>query len=206
MRLPEAVLFAAPARYPVSLAEAKNHCRLESDFTEDDALIDAAIAMATEQAELRTGRQLITATYDFYFDGFPYCRDARGELAFEILRPKLQSIISIKYVQDSDGTLATLDTAAYRVDTTSVFGRAVLAYRQSWPTGVRSQSNSVVIRAVCGYGDNMGDVPQSIRNWMLVRIGTAYENREALADRQTYELQRPFIDGLLDAETVRSII
>ena len=43
-----------------------------------------------------------------------------------------------------------------------------------------------------------GDVPASIRQWMLLTIGTLYANRETLVQGQQTGLPRPVCDGLLD--------
>lgn len=53
-----------------------------------------------------------------------------------------------------------------------------------------------------GTGDNfVGDVPDGLKSWMLLRLGTMYENREALmiGERLTMQvLPNEFIDGMLD--------
>lgn len=50
-----------------------------------------------------------------------------------------------------------------------------------------------------GYGDAATDVPEGIRHWILLRVGTLYENREevAILSRQSIE-PLPFVDCLLD--------
>lgn len=53
-----------------------------------------------------------------------------------------------------------------------------------------------------GTGDSfIGEIPSGLKAWMLLRIGTMYENREAvvIAERHTMEVMPdPFVDGLLD--------
>ena len=54
-------LVIPPAEEPVSLAEAKQHLRVDSG--DDDLLIGSLISAARQAAETKTGRQLITARW-----------------------------------------------------------------------------------------------------------------------------------------------
>jgi hypothetical protein len=54
-------LIAGPGEEPVSLAEAKAWCRIDS--TDEDALLAALIAAARLQVEGLTGRALVTQTW-----------------------------------------------------------------------------------------------------------------------------------------------
>jgi hypothetical protein len=54
----------------------------------------------------------------------------------------------------------------------------------------------VVIRYTVGYGD-ADAVPQQIKNWMLLRIGMLYENRESVSAGQPLQ-EMPQADRLLD--------
>ena len=49
---------------------------------------------------------------------------------------------------------------------------------------------------VVGYGDSPADVPNAIRQWMLLQIGHLYENRESASKFKVEAL--PFVDRLLD--------
>ena len=49
-----------------------------------------------------------------------------------------------------------------------------------------------------GYG-NPADVPEGLKSWMLLRIGSLYQNREEVAAMARGKIDPlPFIDGLLD--------
>ena len=62
-------LVTPPAEEPVSLAEAKQHLRV--DGGDDDLLIGSLITAARQAAETKTGRQLITARWKLVLDAFP---------------------------------------------------------------------------------------------------------------------------------------
>lgn len=159
----------APTTEPISLTEAKAHCRVETDFIEDDDLIEAFIAAARESCEARTGRQLVQATYALRLLDFP-CEDV-----IELPVPPLVSVSSITYV-DGDGTTQTLSTDVYEVDPYTTPGRVVLKYGQVWPVP-RTQRNAVTITFVAGYTE----VPKLLKQGMLMRIAHWHGNREEVA-------------------------
>lgn len=177
-----------PAIEPVSLAEARLHLRVDSDA--EDALIAGLIRTAREQAEHRTRRALITQTLEAIYCGFPWGG------ALELPRPPLQSVTSVKYYDVADAE-ATLAAALYSVDTAALLGRVVLDDGQSWPTTALRPAQGVIVRYVAGYGDGAGDVPESIRHWILLTVGELFERREH-ATAGTTVTPNPFVDRLLD--------
>lgn len=59
---------------------------------------------------------------------------------------------------------------------------------------------SAVTLTDTGTGSNfIGTVPEGLRNWILLRVGSLYENREEVAIMNRGKVEElPFIDGLLD--------
>lgn len=161
-------LTAAPVYEPLTIAEVKDHLRIEDDVIADDAYLAALIKAARSWAEGYTGRAFITQTWETRFDTFGW--------EMELPHPPLRSVSSVKYL-DANGTEQTVATTVYDVDTTSVRGRIWLAYSQSWPTP-RVIQHAVRITHVAGYGANGSDVPEDVRLGMLLLIGAWYENRE----------------------------
>lgn len=178
-------LKTAPATEPVTLVEAKLHCKVDS--TDDDTLITALIVAARQQAEHRTGRALITQQWEFTLDRFPQ--------QIELPRPALVSVQSVKYLDES-GVLQTLASTEYQVVISELVGRVVPAYGKAWPS-CQVQPDSVVVAYTAGYG-NAAAVPNSIKTWMLMAIGTMYGQREAVSEGQKNEVPRDFFAGLLD--------
>ncbi len=168
----------APATDPITLGEARQHCRIT--MVEDDGLLVGYLIAARTHVETHLRRALITQTWDFTIDhDWPQERRA-GVLRDQIVLPKapLQSVTSISYV-DTAGNVQVLAANQYLVDATGLQGRIDPAYGVTWPT-VREQLAAITVRIVCGYGSNPGDVPESIRQAMLLLIGHWYENREAV--------------------------
>jgi uncharacterized phiE125 gp8 family phage protein len=185
-------LITAPTVEPITRQEAKLHLRIIADVTDvtphpEDAMVDALIAAARQGAETATGRALLPQTWELALDEFA--------TEIHLLKAPLASVTSVKYV-DADGVLRTLDPAAYLADSHSTPGRLTAAYGTSWPSP-RSQPNAVLVRYEAGYA-NAGAVPQEIKQWMLLRIGMLYENRESVAVGVSLA-ELPHVDCLLDA-------
>lgn len=168
-------LHTAPVEEPVTLAEAKMHCRITSST--EDALVSAWIIAARGRAENYTHRRFVTQTWDWSMDAFPY-----GVL--EVPHAPLQSVAAITYI-DGAGIEQSLDPAAYQVDAMSDPGRIAPAAGGAWVMVPSNTLNAVMVRFVCGYGLAV-DVPQEIRAALLLHISDLNEHREATLDAQTY--------------------
>ena len=123
--------------------------------------------------------------------------DGRTEFEIYLPNPPLKTVDSVKYY-DTAGVLQTLDPATYLVDAISEPARITPAPSTSWPA-TQNRMNAVQITFTCGYGAAK-DVPTGIKNWMLVRLGSLFENREEVAIGQRIVVaDLPFVDRLLDS-------
>lgn len=180
------IRIAAPASEPLDLATAKLHCRV--DGTDDDALITALIVAAREQAEHETGRALITQTWELVHDAFPE--------AFVLRKAPIQSLTSIKYLDAVTGAEQSLNLSDVILDSASEPGYVVPAYGKAWPD-TWPVPNAVRCRYVCGYS-TASDVPQAIKQWMLLAIGTMYAQRETMMVGVIAGIPDRFWSSLLD--------
>jgi len=160
----------APVKEPLTLAETKSHLRVE--VTDDDVLIGLLITAARRHVENICSRALITQTWQMFSDAFP----ASGE-AIKVPLPPLV-IASITYI-DINGATQDLAPSKYTVDAKSEPARIKEAYNETWPA-TREIMNVVTVEFTCGYGDDETDVPEPIRQAMLMLIAHWYENREAV--------------------------
>lgn len=195
-------VITAPATEPVTLAEAKLHLRVDSSA--EDTLITMLIVAAREMAEMKTGRQLMTATLRVTLDQFPsqvWCNDGSGFSlpgnAILLPRSPVTAVTSIKYA-DSAGVLQTIDAANYAVDLDSEPVRITPASGSVWPCPI-DQIGAVQINFTAGYA-SAAAVPSSIKQWILMLVGSGYAQRESFATRGLSV--PPFLDGLLDPHTV----
>ena len=183
-------LITAPAVEPISVADAKLHLRVDS--SSEDALISLMIQAAREECENEIRRALITQTWEKYLDSFP--------AAIELFYPPLQSVTSISYV-DAAGNAQTLAGTEYTVDDKQEPAWIVPADLKFWPL-TRCVINAVTVRFVCGYGSADTAVPKAIRNWLLIRIGDLFLNRQSVVMESgsinVASVPARFVDSLLD--------
>lgn len=182
-------LVTGPTVEPVSLAEAKTHLRVDID--DDDAYISGLIAAAREYLEGATRRAFLTQTWRLSLDAWPW-----PPAQIELPLPPLQAVNSIKY-RDSDGTQTTVDSGDYIVDTDSEPGRIVLDYGESWPSETLYPANPIQIEFEAGYGDAATDVPQYLRQAVLLLVGHWYENREPVVIGTVHKELPLAVDSLI---------
>jgi hypothetical protein len=181
-----------PEMEPVFLEEAKQFIRYED--SDQDAVIHGLIRSCREELEGPhglLGRALMTSTWRWTLDEFrqpdalysasdAYLRD-RGHptsaSGIKLPVPPLQSISAITYLDANDAE-QTLDPSVYRVRGTGGPGRGVLELKtsQSWPS-LSSLGSPITIDFVAGYG-NANEVPEVIRQGILVMVAHRFQNRE----------------------------
>lgn len=198
----------APAVEPLSLAEAKEWVRVDSDDASQDATLNALIASARERFEDITRRALITQTWVMKFDRFPgliavtpdfpgweYLRlGADGDpRVIRLARPPLIAVSSITYM-DTAGATQTLDPASYLVDASSQLARVFPAYGTYWPV-TRPQGAAVTITYTAGYGASATSVPASIKDRLKAWIGHCFAMREKQDDDYLDRLFANFVIG-----------
>lgn len=196
-------LITPPAGEPVSLAEAKLHLRV--DFDDDDSLIQVLISAARQAAETLTNRQLVTARWRMVLDSFPgpsLMGVPAGQTftlpGHAVLLPKspVASVVEIRYL-DMAGVWQVMPAANYTVDCACEPARITPVFGQIWPISL-PQIGAVSVIFDAGYGDALA-VPEGIKTWIKLRLGSLYVHREEVASMTRGRIDPlPFIDGLLD--------
>jgi uncharacterized phiE125 gp8 family phage protein len=166
----------APILEEMLLPDAKAFLRIDS--TAEDALLVSLLGAARTYIEGRDGvanRALLTQTWDWTLDSFPYCQPLRVPL------PPLQSVTSIT-VRGIDGVPAVWSSTAYEVDIADPLlpGRILPVFGGTWPV-VGYVLSPITIRFVAGYGTRVQDLPHSLRLALLGLMGSFYTNRDVAA-------------------------
>lgn len=178
-------LSSAPATEPVTVNDARKHCRI---FTNDeDGMIEGWIVAARRYCESYLDRQLVSATWLLKFSEFP-------EVIY-VPRPPLVSVTSISYV-DTAGAAQTLSASAYEVKTpTKAQGRIELADGYSWPS-----IRSATVTYVAGYG-SASAVPQTIKHAIYMLVAGWCEHREGILQGSISKELEFGVCALLDCES-----
>lgn len=158
-------VYTAPTTYPVSLAEAKLHLRV--DGTDEDTLINSLIAAATAMAENFTWRTIMTTVYEYIDDDF--------DPVIELDTYPIASIDSVKYY-DTTNTLQTLSASNYESNLNESPATIRPKSGLTWPD-VYDRYDAVTVRFTAGYA-SAAVVPAPIKQAVLMVIGHLYANRE----------------------------
>ena len=163
--------------YPISLDEARVHCRVEPYGSPlehpDDAYIQGLIGSAAEFIEQYLRRSVSTKTIEVYINEF----SQKIELPFL----PVQSVESIVY-RNKDDVLVTLADDIYRLKSYADSAKLNLIMNKSYPQDVSSEEGSITITIVTGYTDGQSPdtfpTPKPIKAAMYLIIGDLYENRQ----------------------------
>lgn len=161
-----------PNSEPVTLAEAKQHCRI--DDSEDDDMVTGYIAAARQHVERISGLTLLPTVYRSNYTGWPASSDALWLHGCPVLA---STDVAVQYT-DSDGNTQTLSTSVYTVDTDHKPARILLKPNQSWPALQSGAINPVRVTYTAGYAET-DDVPPACTLAMRLIIAHLYRNREA---------------------------
>lgn len=170
---------------PVTLEEAKLYCRIDTG-NEEDALLSCLITAARQHAERKTGRVLRASTW-----AWRVCGVFSVGTALSVPLAPCSACLSVSV----DGV--PLDASLYAFIPSGNGGNeapllASFTFLRGFPW---AGSLDVILAA----GWVAGSIPQALKQWMLVRIGTLYEQRESFAVGTNFnEFSRSFVDCLLD--------
>jgi len=162
------ILTAGPSIEPISLDEAKLHCRVDGDA--EDMLISSLILAARLHIERCLDLALISQSWSLYLDRWP------GAAFVELPLAPLITVDAVRLYSPT-GTYVTLDPNLFIVDTASRRPRLARQDGQSWPLPGRSV-NGIEIAFTAGYGEAADDVPMPVRQALKMLVAHWYEARE----------------------------
>lgn len=162
------VLVDAASAPVVSLEEAKLHCRIEPDVSEDDELVAALVSAATAHLEKTLSMKMVSQQWRQDFAGF-----AKG-LRLP-LKPVDADSITIDY-RDADDAEQTLAADTYRVLTDAEGTFIEIVSGETWPD-VFDRPDAVSISFTAGVA--VADVPPALRIAICLHTAFLYVNRES---------------------------
>lgn len=172
-----------PTSELITLEDARLHLKLDAEGSPpahpDDDLVEVLITAARQSAE-----NFMNAAVG------EYVRELRlATFATEIAIPdRVVSIGAVTYI-DTAGVTQTVNSGAYELAGTPSAPVLRPVYDGEWPTDIRAQDDAVRIRYTTGYSTGSPNtLPAAIKAAMLLTIGHLYANRQAVAEKQAYEL------------------
>jgi len=163
-----------PSETPVSLEQAKAHCRVDHD--DDDVLIESLIAAATERVDGYfgiLGRALIDQEWTVNYRDWPY------EKVRLPLRPVTQ-IVSVMYWNNATPSVQTEFSASNYSLLEDHLGPYIAWTPDADSPSLADRDDAIEITFVTGYGSAAEDVPQPIRHAILMMVAHWYEHRETV--------------------------
>ena len=190
------IIVTEPVDQPITPNDAKAQARLETDS--DDPIITTMIDSARVYLETIMHRSFIETEWEYTLDCFPSSP--------QLIRPTRAPLISVESITylDANGSLQTLASSEYTVDTRSEFGRIVAAENKSWPI-TQNEINAVIVKFKAGYGTKQSSIPKDIQAAIKLLVAYWYENREAFTlDGKPEELPMA-LQVLIEARTVPDV-
>lgn len=161
-----ASLLTAPGTEFISTADAKVH--LKTSISAEDSLIDRMVKGVRNDVEEYLGRGLFTQTWKYVQD------DWTERISLPYAAP-LQSVTSLQYYDES-GTLQTLDSGVYIVDTLQALGEIRRAPNQVWPTLQADRAGRVIVTYVVGW-DDVANLPPGILDGLYLLLARRWAGR-----------------------------
>jgi uncharacterized phiE125 gp8 family phage protein len=158
-------LLAPPVLEPVTLDEARDYLRLDSE--EEDELLESLIRAARHLVEAASGQMLIHQTWRLSLNAWP----VMGRLRLPI--EPLDAIISAR-VLDEAGAAQEIDLSLLAIDA-GARPPAILAIGALPQPGRRVNGIEIDVRA--GHGAMPADVPPQLRLAVLKLVAHWFENR-----------------------------
>lgn len=164
------VTLTLPGSSPVSLAEAKEQCRIVSSDTTHDSLLARLINEAVSSIETITGARLSDQTVRLDLDGFASSNIDLGVYP-------VNSITSVVY-DDADNVAQTMVLGTDYWESLSGMYPFICPV-ESWPATRAGKPGSVRITMSVGYYEsspNITAAPDDLRHAVLMRVKEYFDN------------------------------
>jgi uncharacterized phiE125 gp8 family phage protein len=156
-----------PAAEPLGLATVKAHLRIT--HAEEDTTLTRLVSAARREVERRAGLCLISQGWSVFSDGWP----ADGCIALP-LHPV--AAITALTIHGEDDTPATIEASHYFLDRVRRPARLVMRQGRWLPPPGRA-ANGIEVALTAGFGATEADVPEDLRQAMLMLIAHWYAER-----------------------------
>ena len=175
----------------LDLTEVKVHLRVDHD-TEDNYISDLIYAVQDmlEPPDGWLGRALARADYRLTLPGF--------SSIIKLPAPPFVELKAFKYF-DVDGDEQTVDADDYRVIEKDIAYIEIVSGK-AWPMLQSGRLDPVKVEYTAGYNGS-ANVPQAIRQYMMMQISQLYDMRSLVNAQQVR--RTPYVANMLEGWRVR---
>lgn len=174
-------VITARANPAVSLSDAKAYLRV--DGSAEDSIISGLVSAATDMVELRTHRSLINQTFRWKIDDFPpgpvelprspvSAVSVGGAYAYAMPR--------VRYIDEYGTQQTAVENTDYFLDLDNNPPSLQLFPYTIWPHTQLDRAKAVEVDFVAGYGATSANVPELLRQAVLMLVAHWFENRMAV--------------------------
>lgn len=179
------LLHTSAQALPVTLDRVRSHLRLLPGDTSEDDLLTGYLGAAVQECEHKLCRAIMPQQWAWVGPALA--------MRTELRMPPVTAIDSVA-ITGADGTTQTLDASAWRLLRVSDYISCCQLLAE--PPATSGEPDAARILFTAGYA-SAAAVPSAIVSWLLLRVGSLYENREDTAIAPGQAISLPF-DGLLD--------
>jgi uncharacterized phiE125 gp8 family phage protein len=172
------LLTAGPSAEPVSLDEAKAHCRV--DGIAEDTLIASLILAARMHIERSLGVALIEQGWSLFLDAWP------DRPWVDLPLAPVLSLQAVRLYGPGD-SFASFAPDLFILDAAGRTPRLARRGGEPWPQPAR-HVNGIEIAFTAGYGSDAQDVPMPVRLAIKMLVAHWYEAREAVTPGSASEM------------------
>jgi len=191
-------LVTAPVATPVSVSELKEFLRIDNNT--EDTLLERLLKAAVKRLEAEAKVKFVSQVWDIFYDSWPASdgcskapwwdgtRDGPITMLSNSKARKIElpfgptiAVTNVSCYADADDAETVMSASEYSVDLISMRGRIALRYGSLWPSVVMRPLNGVRVRATVGFGA-AADVPEELKQAVLITAVKLYENRGDVAD------------------------
>ncbi len=168
---------SGPDVEPISVAQARQQCRIDDDLTAEDDLLEDYIKAARELVERETKQVLVESTYEIFLNEWP----CEGKVSLPI--GPIIAINSFEYI-NSDGAYVPIEADSYYP--CLLDEPPYLIYGSGgWPA-VNCRPGAIRIEVRAGYAGagspaDATNVPHTAKQAIKMLVAHWYENRESVA-------------------------
>jgi hypothetical protein len=191
---------SAPLLEPVTLALAKQQCRVSPTFTDDDELLEVYIGAARNYVENKLQGSLFNRTWARTIDNFPLAANydtvigpadrigwpvasqIANRVVIDLPGGQARKVNSISYLDGNSFSVITLDPSLYQADLSSVPAR-LTPFNYYWPWQGQYMPGSVRVN-------------YEIANFVSAVVGEAFVVPAPSGATSTYELKEAWATGL----------